>query len=185
MIEPIMKDAEHRMQKAVEAVKSDFSKLRTGRAHSGLLDHVMVSYYGTDTPLPQVANVTVSDSRTLTVTPWDKTATAAIEKAILTSDLGLNPASSGAVIRVPLPALNEDRRKEMGKVVRHEAENGRVAIRNIRRDMIAHFKDLLKAKKITEDDERRAAEKAQVLTDKHIKQVDALADAKEKELLEM
>lgn len=185
MIEPMLKDAEKRMQKAVEVLKVDLSKLRTGRAHPSLLDHIMVSYYGVDTPLAQVANVSVSDARTLSITPWEKTMVTTIEKAIMTSDLGLNPATSGNVIRVPLPALTEERRKEMTKTVRQEGEAGRVAIRNVRRDVIHHFKELLKDKKITEDDERRAGEKAQTITDKYIKQVDEAVTAKEKDLLEL
>ncbi len=185
MIEPILKDAEKRMQKSIDNLKNELSKVRTGRAHPSLLDHVTVSYYGNDTPLSQVANVTVSDSRTLTITPWEKNMVQAIEKAIMTSDLGLNPATSGQVIRVPLPAMNEERRKEMTKVVRHEAENGRVSIRNIRRDAITHFKNLLKDKKITEDEERSAGEKAQTITDKAIKQIDQVVETKEKELMEV
>ncbi len=185
MIDTIIKDAEKRMQKTIDAIKVDLSKIRTGRAHPSVLDHVMVPYYGNPTPLSQVANVMVSDSRTLSVTPWEKTMVSAIEKAILTSDLGLNPSTSGSVIRVPLPALTEDRRKEMARVVRHEAEAGRVSIRNVRRDMITQFKDLLKDKKVSEDEERRATEKAQVVTDKAIKQIDQLVEAKEKELMEV
>ena len=185
MIENILKDAEKRMQKTIESLKTELSKVRTGRAHPSLLDHVTVSYYGTDTPLSQVANIVVTDARTLTLTPWEKNMVQAIEKAILTSDLGLNPATSGSVIRIPLPPMNEERRKEMMKVVRSEAETSRVSIRNIRRDALGHFKDLLKEKKITEDDERRSGEKAQALTDKAIKQVDQVIEAKEKELMEI
>ena len=185
MIDAILKDAEKRMQKSLDNLKQEFSKIRTGRAHPSLLDHVTVSYYGNDTPLSQVANIVVSDVRTLTITPWEKNMTQAIEKAIMTSDLGLNPASAGTVIRVPLPPLTEERRKEMTKVVRHEAENGRVSIRNIRRDMMTQFKDLLKDKKISEDEERRAVEKGQQVTDKAIKQIDGFVEAKEKEVMEV
>ena len=185
MIDEIKKDAESRMAKSVSALKQEMSKIRTGRAHTSLLDHIMVDYYGTDTPLKQVANVTVEDSRTLNITPWEKPMVAVIEKAILTSNLGLNPASAGTVIRVPMPPLTEERRKDLVKVVRHEAENGRVAIRNIRRDANSDFKDLLKEKEISEDDEHRAQDAIQKITDKFIADIDKVLKDKEVELMEV
>ncbi len=181
----IRQESEQRMKKAVEALRNEMSKLRSGRANAQLLDHVMVEYYGNPTPLNQVASVTVSDSRTLMVTPWEKQLLSAIEKAILNADLGLNPASTGAAVRVPMPALNEERRKEMIKVVRAEAEQGRVAVRNIRRDANNQLKDLVKSKDISEDDERRATEIIQKLTDKYIEEVDAVLALKEKDLMEI
>jgi ribosome recycling factor len=180
-----MKDAGERMAKSVASLNQELTKIRTGRAHTSLLDHITVSYYGSDVPLNQVSNVGVEDSRTLTVTPWEKDMVAPIEKAIMSSDLGLNPASAGTVIRVPLPALTEERRKDMIRVVRQEAEGGRIAIRNIRRDAIGDVKDLLKEKMIGEDDERRAEDEIQVLTDKYVAQVDDLLAAKEEELMEI
>lgn len=185
MIDDIQLDATERMQKSVEALEDAFSKIRTGRAHTSLLDHIKVSYYGSDSPLTQVANVTVLDSRTLGITPWDKTMVQPIEKAILESDLGLNPATAGTLIRLPLPAMTEERRKEMGKIVRQEAEGGRVAVRNIRRDANHHFKQLLKDKEITEDDARQAEEEIQKLTDQYIADIDKLMQAKEAELMEI
>ncbi|ASQ46084.1 ribosome recycling factor [Legionella clemsonensis] len=185
MINDIKQDAEKRMKKTVETLQNDLTKIRTGRANPSLLDHVQVDYYGNSTPLNQVANITVSDSRTLLVTPWEKSIVAAVEKAILTSDLGLNPATAGNAIRVPMPPLTEERRKEMIRVVRGEGEQGRVAIRNIRRDANNHLKDLVKAKEISEDDERRASEVIQKLTDKYIAEVDALLVEKEKDLMEV
>jgi ribosome recycling factor len=184
MIEEIKKDAGTRMAKSVEALKHAFSKLRTGRAQASLLDHVSISYYGSDTPLNQVASVVVSDARTLTVTPWEKKIVPDVEKAILNSDLGLNPVSAGDVIRVPLPALTEDRRKEMTKVVRHEAEDARVAIRNIRRDANQHLKGLIKEKHLAKDEEHRAEDEVQKLTDCFIATVDDLLKAKEQDLME-
>ena len=184
MIEEIKKDAGTRMTKSVEALKHAFSKLRTGRAQASLLDHVSISYYGSDTPLNQVASVVVSDARTLTVTPWEKKIVPDVEKAILNSDLGLNPVSAGDVIRVPLPALTEDRRKEMTKVVRHEAEDARVAIRNIRRDANQHLKGLIKEKHLAKDEEHRAEDEVQKLTDRFIATVDDLLKAKEQDLME-
>ena len=160
MIEDIKKDAGERMSKSVAALNQELTKIRTGRAHTSLLDHITVEYYGSQVPLNQVSNVNVEDSRTLTVTPWEKEMVPVIEKAIMTSDLGLNPATAGTVIRVPLPPLTEERRKDMIRVVRNEAEGGRIAIRNIRRDAIHDVKDLMKEKMIGEDDERRAAERA-------------------------
>lgn len=185
MIEDIKKDAAERMGKSVESLRVELQKIRTGRAHTSLLDHIMVEYYGSDVPLNQVANLGVEDARTLTVTPWEKDMVAKVEKAIMNSDLGLNPASAGTVIRVPLPPLTEERRKDLIRVVRNEAEGGRVAIRNIRRDALNDFKDLLKEKEIGEDDERRAADEVQTLTDTYVGQVDALLSEKETELMEI
>lgn len=185
MINDIKKDAEKRMQKTLETLKHDLTKIRTGRANASFLDHVQVDYYGSLTPLSQVAQVTTSDSRTLMVTPWEKSMVAAVEKAILTSNLGLNPATVGGAVRVPMPALTEERRKEMIKIVRAEGEQGRVAIRNIRRDANSQLKDLVKDKSISEDDERRAGEVIQKLTDKFIADVDATLVEKEKDLMEI
>jgi ribosome recycling factor len=185
MLKDIMKDANVRMGKSVESLRGELRKLRTGRAHTSLLDHITVEYYGSQVPLSQVANVGVEDSRTLTITPWERQMVGVVEKAILTSDLGLNPNSAGNVIRVPLPPLTEERRRDMGKVVRHEGENAKVAIRNIRRDALHHVKELLKEKEITEDDERRTQDEIQQLTDKHIAEVDKLVEEKEQELLEV
>lgn len=179
----VMKDAEVRMQKCIEAFKNDLSKLRTGRAHPSLLDHVRVDYYGNETPLSQVANITVADARTLAITPWEKRMIPAIEKAIMTSDLGLNPATSGEIVRVPLPALTEERRKELIKVVRNEAEGARVSIRNVRRDANTALKELQKNKEIAEDEERRLSESVQKLTDKYTAEVDHLVSAKETDLM--
>ncbi|MCP0913447.1 MULTISPECIES: ribosome recycling factor [Legionella] len=185
MSEDIKRDAEKRMKKAVESLQHEMAKIRTGRANASLLDHIQVDYYGSLTPLNQVANVTSSDARTLMVTPWDKSMIAAVEKAILNSDLGLNPATAGTAIRVPMPALTEERRKEMIRIVRAEAEQGRVSIRNIRRDANNQLKDLVKEKAISEDDERRANEVVQKLTDKYIAEVDAVLAEKEKDLMEI
>lgn len=185
MINEIKQDSEVRMKKSIESLRVDMTKVRTGRANAGFLDHVQVDYYGSLTPLSQVANVTTSDSRTIMVTPWEKSMLAAIEKAILTSDLGLNPATAGSAIRVPMPPLTEERRKELIKVVRNEGEQCRVSIRNIRRDANSKLKDLVKDKSISEDDERRAGEVIQKLTDKYIAEVDAVLVDKEKELMEI
>ncbi|HFE31788.1 MAG TPA: ribosome recycling factor [Gammaproteobacteria bacterium] len=185
MINEIKKDADTRMGKSIEALKGELTKLRTGRAHTSLLDHITVDYYGNPTPLSQVATITISDARTLTVTPWEKNMVGPVEKAIMTSDLGLNPATSGTVIRVPLPALTEERRKDMIRIVRHEGEQAKVAIRNIRRDANSDIKALLKEKEITEDEERQAEEAIQKLTDKRIAEVDKLLEAKEKDLMEL
>ncbi|MGI5309455.1 ribosome recycling factor [Rheinheimera sp. WS51] len=185
MINDIIKDIKVRMDKSVDALKSQLSKVRTGRAHPSLLDGIMVSYYGADTPLNQVGNVSIEDSRTLAITVFDKSLTPAVEKAIMGSDLGLNPMSAGTVIRVPLPALTEERRKSLVKVVRGEAENGRVAVRNIRRDANSELKALLKDKEISEDDERRAADEIQKVTDIFIKKVDEVLADKEKDLMEV
>ncbi|KTD26872.1 ribosome recycling factor [Legionella israelensis] len=185
MINEIKQETEKRMKKAVESLQVDLTKIRTGRANVGLLDHVMVEYYGSPTPINQLANITVSDSRTLLITPWEKNMVAPIEKAILNSDLGLNPATAGNAIRVPMPPLTEERRKEMIKVVRAEAEQGRVAIRNIRRDANNQLKELVKDKQISEDEERRSTEVIQKLTDKYIAEVDLLLAEKEKDLMEI
>lgn len=185
MINDVKQDAEKRMNKAVESLRHEMGKIRTGRAHVSLLDHVQVDYYGSLTPLNQIANVTASDSRTLLVTPWEKNMVSAVEKAILTSDLGLNPATSGAAIRVPMPPLTEERRKEMIRVVRAEAEQGRVSIRNVRRDANNQLKDLIKEKEISEDEERRANDVIQKLTDKYISEVDKVLAQKEKDLMEI
>ena len=158
--------------------------MRTGRAHAGLLEHISVSYYGNDTPLNQVANIAVEDARTLTVTPWEQNMVAAVEKAIMNSDLGLTPASAGTVIRVPLPALTEERRRDLTKIVRQDAENGRIAVRNIRRDAIHDLKDLLKEKEITEDEERRAEQDIQTVTDRHVAEIDKLSEIKQKEIMD-
>lgn len=185
MINDIQRDAASRMEKSIEALKHELAKIRTGRAHPSLLEHITVSYYGNETPLNQTANVAVEDARTLTVTPWEKSMVPVIEKAIMTSDLGLNPATSGAVIRIPLPPLTEERRRDLVRVVRHEAENGRVAIRNIRRDANAELKEAMKEKLITEDEERKGQELVQKLTDKSIQQIDKLLEEKEADLLSM
>lgn len=185
MIEEIKQDAEARMNKSLDALHTELAKIRTGRAHPSILDHVMVDYYGTATPIKQVANVVVEDSRTLAVTPWEKNMIQAVEKAIMTADLGLNPATAGTVIRVPMPALTEERRRDLVRVVKHEAENSRVAVRNIRRDANSDFKDLLKEKEISEDAARKGEDDIQKLTDKYIAQVDASLANKEKEMMEI
>lgn len=185
MIDEIQADAETRMQKSVQSLHSELAKIRTGRAHPSLLDHVMVDYYGTDTPIKQVANVVIEDARTLAVTPWEKPMVAAIEKAIMTADLGLNPATAGTVIRVPMPALTEERRRDLVKIVKNEGENARIAIRNIRRDANSDFKDLLKEKEISEDEAHQAEDEIQKLTNKYVAEVDAAIVVKEKEMMEM
>jgi len=185
LIEEIKKDAAARMIKSIASLRDDFSRIRTGRAHTSLLDHISVSYYGSKTPLSQVANVGIQDSRTIVVTPWEKDMVAPIEKAIMQSDLGLNPITAGTVIRVPLPPLTEERRRDMTRVVRSEAENAKVAIRNIRRDANSDIKELLKEKEISEDDDRRAQDEIQKLTDNHIAEVDGCLAGKEKDLMEV
>ena len=185
MLEDIKKDASSRMAKSIDALKQEMSKIRTGRAHPSLLDHVMVDYYGNEVPIKQVANVTIEDSRTLAITPWEKPMVPVIEKAIMTANLGLNPASAGTVIRVPMPPLTEERRKDLVRVVRQEAENGRVAVRNIRRDANSDFKELLKEKEISEDEERKAADDIQKLTDKYVAEIDKVLQTKEAELMEV
>jgi ribosome recycling factor len=183
MIADVKKTTEQKMRKTVEALKTDLGKVRTGRAHTGLLDHIVVDYYGTPTPIAQVANVTLLDARTIGVSPWEKKMASAIEKAIRDSDLGLNPATVGETVRVPMPALTEERRKELIKVVRHEGENARVAVRNVRRDAIHHLKELLKQKKVAEDEERRAQDDVQKLTDRSIAEIDKLLQQKEADLM--
>lgn len=184
MIADIKKDAELRMQKSIAALKEEMKRLRTGRAHPGLLEHVTVDYYGSQVPISQAANVSVEDARTLTVTPWERKMVPVVEKAILTSDLGLTPITAGTVIRVPLPPMTEQRRKELVRVVRNEAEAGRVSIRNVRRDALGNVKDLLKEKMIGEDEERRAHDDIQKLTDRYVVQIDALLKEKEAEIME-
>ena len=185
MIDEIKNDASERMQKSVASLQQELTKIRTGRAHTSLLDHITVEYYGSQVPLNQVANVNVEDSRTLTVSPWEKDMVKAIEKAIMNSDLGLNPATAGTVIRVPLPPLTEERRKDLIRVVRNEAEGGRVAIRNIRRDAMSDVKDLLKEKMIGEDEERRTETEIQNITDRHVAEIDKVLAEKESELMEI
>lgn len=179
----VIQESETRMQKSIDAFKQDILKLRTGRAHPSLLEHIRVDYYGNQTPLSQVSNITVGDARTLVITPWEKKMVPVIEKAIMTSDLGLNPATSGEVIRVPLPALTEERRKDLIKVLRGEAENARVSIRNVRRDGNTQIKELLKKKEIAEDEERRLTDNIQKITDKYIAEVDHLLAGKETDLM--
>jgi len=183
VIADLKKTTDQKMDKSVQAFKADLAKVRTGRAHTGILDHVMVDYYGTPTPINQVAKVTLLDSRTIGVTPFEKKMAQAVERAIRDSDLGLNPASQGETVRVPMPALTEERRKELIKVVRHEAENARIAVRNLRRDAIHHLKDALKKHEVSENDERRAQDEVQKMTDRHIADIDKLLQEKEKELM--
>lgn len=183
MIDDIQKRAAERMGKSIDSLKHELAKIRTGRAHPSLLDHVTVSYYGNDVPLSQTANVTIEDSRTLAVTPWERNMIQAIEKAIMSSDLGLNPNTAGTVIRVPMPPLTEERRRDLIKVVRHEAENAKVAIRNIRRDANTDLKNALKDKQISEDEDRRGQDLIQKLTDQFVKDVDAVLEIKEKDLM--
>ena len=184
-IDDILRDAETRMDKAIEALQHELAKVRTGRAHTSLLDHIKVEYYGSEVPISQAATIAVVDARTLSVSAWDKGLTKALEKAIRQSDLGLNPAVAGDVIRIPLPPLTEERRRDLIRVVRHEVEQARVAIRNIRRDANHHLKELVKDKDVSEDDERRAEEKTQRMTDEHIARVEVALATKEKELLEI
>lgn len=185
MIDDLKKDALDRMHKCVQALVNELKKIRTGRAHPSLIEHIKVDYYGTDTPLQQVARITVEDARTLVVTPFDKGAVANVEKAIMKSDLGLNPNTAGSVIRVPLPPLTEERRRDLTKVVRHEAEGARVAVRNVRRDVMSDLKDALKEKLISQDEDRRAQEEIQKLTDKHVAEIDQVLADKEKELMQV
>lgn len=185
MIEDVKKSARERMAKSVENLRHELVKIRTGRAHTSLLDHITVEYYGSQAPLNQVASVAVADARTLTVTPWEKTMVAVVEKAILNSDLGLNPASAGTTIRVPLPPLTEERRRDLIRVVRHEAEQARVAVRNVRRDANADIKELTKDKSISEDEQHRAEDEIQKLTDHYVADVDSVLADKEKELMEI
>jgi ribosome recycling factor len=183
MLNDIKKDAQTRMQKSVDALRQELVKLRTGRASTAIVDHLRVNYYGSDTPITQVATVAVADARTLTITPYEKTMVSAVEKAILGSDLGLTPNTAGQVIRINLPPLTEQRRKELTKHVHHEGENAKVAVRNVRRDAMQQVKELLKEKKITEDEERKAEDDIQKLTDKAVKDVDGVVKAKEDELM--
>lgn len=185
MISDIQQQAATRMGKSIEALKHEFSKIRTGRAHPSLLDQITVPYYGNESSLSQVANIAVEDARTLTITPWEKNMVSVIEKAILKSDLGLNPNTNGMVIRIPLPPLTEERRRSLVKVVKNEAENGRVAIRNIRRDANSEIKEALKEKLISEDEARSAEEKIQKTTDQYVKEVEKLLEEKEADLLSM
>ncbi|NND54487.1 MAG: ribosome recycling factor [Gammaproteobacteria bacterium] len=184
MIEDLKKDAAQRMAKSVAALNQSLAKLRTGRAHPSLIDHLMVSYYGADTPITQVANISVDDARTLSVTPWEQSVIPDIEKAIINAGLGLNPVTAGKVIRVPLPDLTEERRKDLARLVKQEAEQGRVAVRNVRRDVISDLKALLKEKEISEDEERKAEQDVQEITDKHVAEVDKISEEKQKEIME-
>ena len=184
MIREIKKDAQIRMGKTLGTLTTELAKIRTGRAHPSLLEHVHVDYYGSTVPISQAANVSIEDARTLAVTPWDKTMVQALEKAIMKSDLGLNPVTAGTIIRIPLPPLTEERRVSLGKVVHHEGENAKIAIRNIRRDANHHIKDLLKSKDISEDDDHKAEQEIQQLTDHHVSQADEIVAKKEQELLE-
>jgi ribosome recycling factor len=185
MLDDLKKDATARMHKCVQSFQADLKKLRTGRAHPSLIEHLKVEYYGSDVPLQQVANIAVEDARTLVVSPFDKSAVGSIEKAIHKSDLGLTPMTAGAVIRIPLPPLTEERRRDITKVVRQDAENGRVSIRNVRRDVLADLKEMLKEKMISQDDERRGQEEIQKLTDRHVAEIDQQLAAKEKEILQV
>ena len=184
MIQDIQKDARIRMGKTLDSLRTELAKIRTGRAHPSLLEHVQVDYYGSSVPISQAANVSIEDARTLAVTAWDKTMVQALEKAIMKSDLGLNPVTAGTTIRIPLPPLTEERRVSLGKVVHHEGENAKIAIRNIRRDANHQLKELLKSKDISEDDDHRAEQDIQQVTDKHVTQVDEIVAVKEQELLE-
>ena len=184
MIEDIKKDTRIRMHKTLDALRTELAKIRTGRAHPSLLEHVHVDYYGSEVPISQAASVSIEDARTLAVTAWDKTMVKALEKAIMKSDLGLNPVTAGIIIRIPLPPLTEERRISLGKVVHHEGENAKIAIRNIRRDANHHLKELLKSKDISEDDDRRAEQEIQKLTDQHCTQADEIVAVKEQELME-
>jgi len=183
MIDDLHKRTAERMGKSIDSLKHELAKIRTGRAHPSLLDHIVVSYYGNDVPLSQTANVTIEDARTLAVTPWERNMIQAIEKAIMSSDLGLNPNTAGTVIRVPMPPLTEERRRDLIKVVRHEAENAKVAIRNIRRDANTELKNALKDKLVSEDEERRSQEQVQKLTDQYVKEVDSVLEKKETDLM--
>ena len=182
-ISEIKKQASEKMAKSVETLKHDLSKVRTGRAHTGLIDHLRVDYYGTETPINQVASVTLSDARTIAIQPFEKKMVQAVEKAIRDSDLGVNPATSGDVIRVPMPPLTEERRKELAKIVKHEGENAKVAVRNIRRDAMTHVKALLKDGEVSEDDDKRAEKEIQAMTDKSVQDIDKMVQEKEKELM--
>ncbi len=182
-IADIKKQATEKMAKSVDALKHDLQKVRTGRAHTGLIDHLKVDYYGSDVPINQVASITLSDARTISIQPFEKKMIQVVEKAIRDSDLGVNPATSGDVVRVPMPALTEERRKELAKIVKHEGENAKVAVRNIRRDAMTHVKQLLKDSEVSEDDDKRAEKEIQALTDKSIADIDKLVADKEKDLM--
>ena len=184
MIEEIKRDTRIRMSKSLASLRTELAKIRTGRAHPSLLEHVQVDYYGSQVPISQAANVTIEDARTLAVTAWDKSMVQTLEKAIMKSDLGLNPVTAGTIIRIPLPPLTEERRISLSKVVHHEGENAKIAIRNIRRDANHHIKDLLKNKEISEDEDHRAEQEIQQFTDSHVKQVDEVVAVKEQELME-
>jgi len=185
MLNELKKDAETRMAKSIESLRHELTKIRTGRAHPSLLEHISVEYYGSEVPLTQVANVNVADARMLSVTPWEKSMVPVVEKAIINSGMGLNPATAGEVIRVPLPPLTEERRRDLTKIVRQEGEGTKVAIRNIRRDVLGDVKSLLKDKEITEDEDRQTQDEVQKITDKYVAQVDALLVEKEKDLMEI
>ena len=185
MLEDIKKDARERMAKCVQTFQSDLKKLRTGRAHPSLIEHLKVDYYGSEVPLQQVASIAVEDGRTLVVSPWERSVVQAVEKAIFKSDLGLTPMTAGTVIRIPMPALTEERRRDITKVLRHDAESARVAVRNVRRDVMSDVKDMMKEKMISQDDERRAEADIQKLTDKHVADIDQLLAAKEKEVMQV
>ncbi|HEX4377940.1 MAG TPA: ribosome recycling factor [Steroidobacteraceae bacterium] len=185
MLDDLKKDATIRMQKCVQSFQADLKKLRTGRAHPSLIEHLKVDYYGSDVPLQQVSNISVEDARTLVVSPWEKGMVSAIEKAIYKSELGLTPNTAGMVIRIPLPPLTEERRRDITKVVRHDAENARVSVRNVRRDVLADLKEMLKEKMITQDDERRGQDEIQKLTDRFVAEIDQQLAAKEKEILQV
>jgi ribosome recycling factor len=185
MMDDIRKDAQDRMHKCVQTFLADLKKLRTGRAHPSLVEHLRVDYYGSEVPLQQVANISIEDARTLVVSPWEKSLVQAIEKAIFKSDLGLTPMTAGTVIRIPLPPLTEERRRDITKVVRHDAENARVSVRNVRRDVLGDIKEMLREKMISRDDERKAQEEIQKLTDRHIAEIDQHLAAKEKEILQV
>ena len=185
MLDELKKDATVRMQKCVQVFQADLKKMRTGRAHPSLVEHLKVDYYGADMPLNQVANISVEDARTLVVSPWEKTMVGPIEKAIHKSDLGLTPMTAGTVIRIPLPPLTEERRRDITKVVRHDAENAKVSVRNVRRDVLADVKELLKEKEISQDDERKAQDDIQKLTDRYVAEIDQQLGAKEKEILQV
>ena len=185
MLDDIKKDCTVRMAKCVQSFMGDLKKMRTGRAHPSLVEHLKVDYYGNETPLNQVANISIEDARTIVITPWDKAAVQAVEKAIFKSDLGLTPMTAGTVIRVPLPPLTEERRRDITKIVRHDAENARVAVRNVRRDVLSDVKDMLKEKMISQDDDKRVQDEIQKLTDKHVADIDQALAAKEKEIMQV
>ncbi len=185
MLDDLKKDAQARMTKCVHTFQADLKKLRTGRAHPSLIEHLKVDYYGSEVPLQQIASINVEEGRTLVVSPWEKTVVSAIEKAIHKSDLGLNPMTAGTIIRIPMPPLTEERRRDITKVVRHDAESARVAVRNVRRDVMADIKEMLKEKLVSQDDERRAETEVQKLTDRHVAEIDQLLAAKEKEIMQV